>query len=92
MGGFLSRWLQGEVERECFGWVVCGGSVFVALMLHLNFGGDTNVFGLATYVWCWLAFLVLAGWLVLAEVSLRIAGVEQLQVCQFLVRRTCDEG
>ena len=37
------------------GWFIVG-SVFVALMLYLNFDGDTNVFGLTTCVWCWLAF------------------------------------
>lgn len=58
MVGFFPGGYRGEVEGEWVFWAGClWGSVFVALMLYLNFDGNTKVFGLTTYVWYWMAFL-----------------------------------
>jgi len=59
MMGFMPGGYMGPDSPDQWVWYVgmAWGMLFVFFMLWLNFDGNTQVFGLSTYVWYWMAFL-----------------------------------
>jgi hypothetical protein len=59
MMGFMPGGYHGPDSPDQWIWYagMAWGGTYVFLMLWLNFEGNTQVFGLATYVWYWMAFI-----------------------------------
>lgn len=59
MMGFMPGGYHGPDSPDQWIWYagMAWGGTYVFMMLWLNFDGNTQVFGLATYVWYWMAFI-----------------------------------
>jgi len=59
MMGFMPGGYHGPDSPDQWIWYagMAWGGTYVFFMLWLNFDGNTQVFGLATYVWYWMAFI-----------------------------------
>jgi len=59
MMGFMPGGYPGPDSPDQWIWYagMAWGGAYVFMLLWLNFDGNTQVFGLATYVWYWMAFI-----------------------------------
>jgi len=85
MMGFMPGGYHGPDSPDQWVWYVgmMWGGLFVFFVLWLNFDGNTQVFGLSTYVWYWMAFInyhVATGFSHSFTISYKGAAVRELAI------------